>query len=207
MSAAPCRVLAFAALAAALPAPALASLYTDAVETAVFGLCPALRSGRISGEPPTELTRLGYRRTPEVEEDWTDAEDGAPYIFVRGNGAGVVRLAYWSFPELCSVQLEGSEGAAAVARVKARMAREPRVYRRATPNDSPLDDVGVEAWRVFQRRAMCLAIISPERNDRREGFEILLQPFPPLHPGMSNTLCAPAPPPVDVPESEFDPRR
>ena len=91
MSAAPCRVLAFA-LAAALPAPAFASLYTDAVETAVFRLCPALRSGRISGEHPTELTRLGYRRTPEVEEDWTDAEDGAPYIFVRGNGAGGVRL-------------------------------------------------------------------------------------------------------------------
>src|SRR5688500_12261901 len=130
MSAAPCRVLAFAALAAALPSPALASLYTDAVETAVFRLCPDLRSGRISGEHPTELTRLGYRRTPEVEEDWTDAEDGAPFIFTRGREADAVTVAYWPYPQLCNVIFGGERAAAALAQVKARIARAPRVYRR-----------------------------------------------------------------------------
>jgi len=127
MSAAPCRVLAFAALAAALPSPALTSPYTDTVATAVFRLCPGLRSGRISAEHPTELTRLGYRRTPEIEEDWADAEDGAPFIFTRGREADAVTVAYWPYPQLCNVIFGGERAAAALAQVKARIARAPRV--------------------------------------------------------------------------------
>jgi hypothetical protein len=53
--------LAIAVLAAsAAPAPLLASPHSDAVETAVFELCPRLRAGTILGRHPTALTRLGY---------------------------------------------------------------------------------------------------------------------------------------------------
>ena len=191
MSAAPRLGLALAACATVLPAPAASSPYTDSIETAVFNLCPALRSGRISPDNPNELTRLGYFRTPELEEDQADAEDGMPYLFTRGRGTGAVTIDYWPYPQYCSISFGGRQAAAAVARVKARMAREPRVYRRAAEADWELDGVRHEAWQVVRRSNMCLAIETPGGTNPNL-YSISYEPLPVIHPGVVRSACASA---------------
>lgn len=185
------NAIAFGSLATALPTPALASTYADAVETAVFSLCPDLRSGRISPEQLGELTRLGYRRTPEVEEDWADVEDGAPFIFVRGSETDAIKLAYWPYPQLCSVIFDGDQGAAALAQVRARISREPRAYRYVEEASWASQTGRHDAWRVARRRPMCLAIDTPARGGDT-GYEVTYEPLPPRHPGLALSSCAPA---------------
>ena len=192
MFAVPRRAVAVAALAAALPSPALASPYTDAVETAVFTLCPRLQSGQISPRRPTALTRLGYRRTPEIEEDWTDAEDGAPFIFTRGSGADAVTVAYWPYPQLCNVIFGGDRATAAMAQVKARIARAPRVYRRVPAAEWSSEAGRHEAWRVVRRPPMCLAIDTPAAEGELMSYEVSFEPLPPLQPALAISACAPA---------------
>jgi hypothetical protein len=191
MSAAPRLVLVAAACAASLPSPALASPFTESVETAVFSLCPGLRSDRISPDNPSELTRFGYFRTPEMEDDWSDVEDGAPYIFTRGRGAEAVTIAYWPFPELCSVGFGGRQAAAAAARVKARLVRESRLYRREPAGDRASDGGRRETWRVLRRNPLCLAIDTPARQGEPMSYEVSYEPLPPLHPGFAISACAP----------------
>ena len=191
MFAVPFRAIAVAACAAALPAPAFASPFIDGVETAVFTLCPRLDARLISPERPLELTRLGYRRLAEMEEDWTDAEDGAPFIFRRGRGAQEVTLAYWPYPRLCSVTFGGDEAAAAAARVRARLAREPRRYRREPAGDRASQDGRRETWRVVRRAPLCLAIETPARAEEPMSYGVSYEPLPPLHPGLAISSCAP----------------
>jgi len=192
MSAAPCRVLAFAALAAALPSPALASPYSDAVETAVFELCPGLRNGQISPERPTSLTRAGFRRTPEVEEDEADAEDGVPFLFARGAGAEAVTVGYWPVIDSCSVRFSGEQSAAAVAQVKARLAREARRFRRYAAGDRSWDFGRRETWRVVRGARSCLSIETPGRQGDPLSYNVSYEPLIPLQPQMFIASCAPA---------------
>ena len=189
MFAAPCRILACVALAAALPAPALASPYTDTVETAVFSLCPALHGGQISPDRPAALTRLGYRRRAEVEEDWSDAEDGAPFVFTRGRGAEAVTIGYWPGPQICSVDFRGRQAPAAAAQVRARLARAPLVYRRTAASHALWEDGRREAWRVAGRVPLCLSIDTPGREPDPGSYEIMAEPFPPLHPAVDISAC------------------
>lgn len=191
MSAAPRFVLAVAACAAALPSPASASPYTDQIEAAVFSLCPGLRDGRISPDNPDQLNRLGYFRTPEIEEDQADAEDGVPFLFTRGRGAEAVTIGYWPVPELCSVTFGGRQSAAAVTRVKARMADQPRLYQPANEARWELDGARHEAWRVVRPSAMCLAIDTPTGGEETD-YVISIEPLPVLHPGMALSSCDPA---------------
>ena len=190
MFAAPCRILACAALAIAQPAPAFASPYTDTVETAVFNLCPALSGGQISPDRPAALTRHGYRRRPGVEEDWSDAEDGAPFVFTRGRGAEAVTLGYWPGPQICSVAFGGRQASAAAARVRARLARAPLAYRRMAASHALWEDGRREAWLVAGRVPMCLSIDTPGREPEPGSYEIMSEPFPPLHPAMDISACA-----------------
>jgi hypothetical protein len=190
MSVAPRLLLVLAACAAA-PPPAFGSPYTDSIETAVLSLCPMLRSGRISPDNPDELTRLGYFRTPELEEDQADAEDGVPFLFTRGRGAEAVTIGYWPYPQYCSVSFGGHQAAAAVARIKARMEREPRIFRRAAEADWELDGVRHEAWQVVRRSDMCLAIETPAGTDP-DRYSITYEPLPVLHPGVVRSACAPS---------------
>ena len=192
MSAAPFRAFACLLLAAPLgPAPALASPYTDAVETAVFRLCPQLRSGRIIADDPSALAALGYFRIPEVEDDMTDAEDGAPVVFRRGRGLGAITIAYWSFPQLCSVSFAGRQAAAAAERIRARLAANARTYRPEPAAGYVLGDVRHEAWRVADRETACLGIDAPTDESGTTTYDVNLEPLPPLHPGMSISACAP----------------
>ncbi len=192
MFAAPRRSIAIAALSGALtvPSPASASPFTDAVETAVFSLCPGLRSGEISPERPRALTHLGYRRTPEVEEDWADAEDGAPFIFVRAVDGTTV--AYWPYPQACNVIFRGDQADAALAQVKARISRQPRVYRRVPEAEWSSEQGRHEAWRLGRRGSICLTTVSPSRGGEPMSHEVSFEPFPPLHPGLVLSGCTPA---------------
>lgn len=191
MSAAPRLVVALAACVAPLPAPAFASPYTDSIETAVFSLCPALRSERISPDNPTELTRLGYFRRPELEEDQADAEDGVPYLFTRGRGAEAVTIGYWPVPDLCSVSFNGRQAAAATARIKARMAAQPRLYRPVAEARWELSNTRHEAWRVAGRSTTCLAVDTPVGGEGTE-YVVTIEPLPVLHPGVILSSCDPA---------------
>ena len=180
-------------LAATLrPTPALASPYTDAVETAVFTLCPQLRSGRIAADDPSDLARLGYFRVREVEADMTDAEDGAPVVYRRGRGEAAIEIGYWSYPQLCSVRFAGRQAAAAAERVRARLAAAPQTYRREPAADYALEDVRHEAWRVAGPQAACLAIDAPTVESTTATHDVQIEPLPPLHPGLSLSGCAPA---------------
>ncbi|HYD37577.1 MAG TPA: hypothetical protein VEA60_08185 [Allosphingosinicella sp.] len=158
----------------------------------MFDICPALHDGRISAERPGALTRRGYRRTPEVEEDWADAEDGAPFVFARGQGDETVTIAFWPYPRLCSVGFGGDDAASAVARVKTRIARERRLYRRVPEAAWTMEGIRHEAWRVERRVPMCLAIDTPDGEDAPLRYEVSYEPLPPLHPGMVRSACAPA---------------
>ena len=191
MFAAPCRVAAFALLAVAFPSPALATPYIDAVETAVFDLCPGLRSGRVSAERPRALTRAGYRRTPELEEDQADAEDGVPYLFVRAGNAEVIRLALWPHPQICIVTFAGREAEAAAARVRARLARSPRRYLRVPAADWVRESARHEAWQVIGPPSLCLSVDSPGGLEEPPSFDIWYQPDPPLQPAISLSMCDP----------------
>ena len=191
MFAAPCRILACFVLALALPAPAFASPYADTVETAVFNLCPALHGGQISPDRPAALTRLGYRRRPELEEDWADAEDGAPFVFARGRGGAAVTIGYWPDPQICSVDFRGRQAPAAAARVQARLARAPSVYRRVAASHALWEDGRRLSWRVAGRVPLCLSIDTPGREPEQGSYEIVSEPFPPLHPAVDISACAP----------------
>ena len=196
------RAIVLAVLSAALPATALASPLSDAVETAVFDLCPRLQAGRLSAERPTELTRLGYRRTPELEEDRADVEDGVPFLFVRGRETDAVTLAYWPYRQLCVVRFGGNQGNAALAQIRARIAREPRVYRRVADAEWLSDAGRHEAWRVVRRRALCLAIDSPAADREPMSHEVSYEPLPPLQPALAVSACAPQ----HAPQSDRPPR-
>jgi len=191
MTAAPRFILALAACTALQPAPAFASPYTDNIETAVFSLCPALRSGQIIADNPTELNRLGYFRTPELEEDQADAEDGVPYLFTRGRGAEAVTIGYWPVPEACSVTFNGRQAAAAVTRVKARLAGQPRLYRPAAEARWEMSGTRHEAWRVAGRSTTCLSIDTPVGSEAAE-YVVSIEPLPVLHPGVILSSCDPA---------------
>ena len=193
MSAAPVRAFVCLVAAAPLaPAPALASPYTDAVETAVFSLCPQLRSGRIVADDPSALAALGYFRAPEVEDDMTDAEDGAPIVFRRGRGLAAITVAYWPSPQLCSVRFAGRQAAAAAERVRARVTATPQTYRPEPAAGYVLGDVRHEAWRVAGRRSACLAIDGPTAESGTTTYNVNLEPLSPLHPAVSLSACAPA---------------
>jgi hypothetical protein len=185
--------LVIAAIAAwAAPAPLLASPHSDAVETAVFDLCPRLRAGTILGRHPTALTRLGYRRVREEEEDETDAEDGAPFIFRLGRGADAITLRYWAFPELCSVVFGGDAAASAAAQLRTRIAREPLLYQRVAEAERTSEAGRNEAWRVARPTPACLTmgpVLWPEPARR---YAVSLEPFVSLHPGMAISACDPA---------------
>lgn len=158
----------------------------------MFRLCPALRGGSISPERPAGLTRLGYRRTPEAEEDLADAEDGVPFIFARGSEGDSIRLAYWPYPELCSVTFGGDQAAAAVARVKARILRQPRVYRRVAAAAWSSDAGRHEAWRVVRRVPSCLSIDSPAAGEDPGNYDVSFEPLHPVQPAIAISACAPA---------------
>lgn len=185
-------LVALALSATATPAPLLASPHSDAVETAVFDLCPRLRAGRILGRHPTALTRLGYRRVREEEDDETDAEDGAPFIFRLGRGADAITLKYWGFPELCSVTFGGDDADSAAAQLRARIAREPALYTRIPEAEWTSEAGRNEAWRVTRPATACLTmgpVLWPEPAQR---YAVSLEPLPVLHPGMAISSCNPA---------------
>ena len=184
------RSILLLAVSAALPAPATASPYTDTVEAAVFSLCAGLRDGRIAPGNPTELTRLRFFRTPEVEEDWSDAEDGAPYVFRYGRGTGAVTLGWWPAPQLCSVGFRGSQAAAAAARIKARVARMPAVYRPVPAAQAAWEGGRREVWRVAGRAPLCLSIDTPGREGEELSFDVSLEPLPPRNPAITLSACA-----------------
>lgn len=190
MFAAPRFLLFVVAGVAALPAPASASPYTDTVDTAVFNFCPGLRNGWIAPGNPTELTRLRFFRAPELEEDWSDAEDGAPYVFRYGRGAGAVTLGWWPGPQLCSVGFQGSQAEAAAARVKARLARQPAVYQPVPAAQAAWEGGRREAWRVAGRAPSCLAIDTPGRGGEALSYEVSLEPLPPRNPAITLSACA-----------------
>ena len=187
-------VLFVAVVAAAVgPVPLVASPYTDAVETAVFTICPQLRAGMVAAEQePGALARLGYWRQRDLEEDWTDAEDGAPFVFRRGRGVGAVTIGYWAYPRLCSVSFAGRQAAAAAERLRARLSAAPRTYRREPAADYVLGDVRHEAWRVAGVDSACLAIDGPTADSTTTTYDVRLEPLPPLHPGLAMSACAPA---------------
>lgn len=185
------RAIVLALLSAAQATPVLASPQSDDVETAVFDICPRLQAGRLSAERPTELTRLGYRRTPELEEDRADAEDGVPFIFVRGRETHAITIAYWPYPQLCVVRFGGNQSEAALVQIRARIAREPRVYRRVAAAEWLSEAGRHEAWRVVRRRALCLAIDSPAADREPMSHEVSYEPLPPLQPALAVSACAP----------------
>ena len=193
MSATPLRMVAFILFATAIvPGPAIASPYTDAVETAVFTICPQLRAGLIAAEQePGVPATLGYRRQRDLEEDWTDAEDGAPFVLRRGRGVGAVTIGYWPSPRLRSVNFAGRQAAASAVRIRARLSAS-RTYRREPAADYVLGDVRHEAWRVSGAESACLAIDAPTADSPTTTYDVRIEPLPPLHPGLAMSACAPA---------------
>jgi len=182
-------LVALALAASAAPAPAVASPFTDAVETAVFDLCPRLRAGTIQGRHPTALTRLGYRRVREEEDDLTDAEDGAPFLFRRGRGAAAITLAYWGFPELCDVTFGSDEAEAAAAQLRARIAREPQLYSRIPEAEWTSEAGRNEAWRIARPAPGCLTMGPVLWAEPARRYSVSQEPLPVLHPGLAVSAC------------------
>ena len=186
-----CRALAVLALATGLSSCVPASPYTDAAETAVFDLCPALRDGRISGHHPAALTRHGYRRRVELEEDEGDAEDGAPFIFIRGTGAEEIVIHYWGYPDRCEVSFSVEQGADALAHVRERLARESRRYRPVPSARWTSRDGWRRSWLVSGPVPMCLDLGGGYFDGQPTGYGVSYEPYPVLHPGMANSSCDP----------------
>lgn len=171
-------MLGLAGAAAQPQAAEAASPYREAVMAAAFDLCPAIRTGRISGDNAAELAGRGFMRAPAAEAQLAslDSERGAPLVFFAGAEQAPVIIFAWPQARYCTVTFKGAEAEASMAAARRRMEQDGAYARQSDQGDAV---AGFPGARVFRSgtgaEAALVSLYTPAPDDESRSFVITIE--------------------------------